>query len=471
MDPTNEERNESGEGAAPGENGNGGGRDRWKQGGDPRQHPAGLPSDTPVYQVRQLGQMKVSELQSIAKLEGVRHFWSTPRKQLVMEIIKQQLRRGAQIECAGVLELTPDHHGYLRSEDNHLQPQSSDPFLPVQMVRQYRLYGGLDVTGVLRAPRGGDRNLVVNQVYTVEGINAEKVTERKSFESLTALFPTERLFMEIVGLPGQDMTRRVIDIIAPFGKGQRGIIVAPPRVGKTILMKQMVQSIETNHPEVEVIVLLIDERPEEVTDFREAVKRGRVISSTFDENPQRHIQVAATAISRAKVLVENGKHVVLFLDSITRLARAYNSAAGNTGRLLSGGVDTAALQATKQFFGTARNIENGGSLTILGTALVHTGSRMDQVIFEEFKGTGNMELYLDRDVANQRIYPAVNIPLSGTRKDELLMKEEEYAIVSRIRKTLVGMIPTEAISRLIEQLRKYKTNAEFLMAVRTTLGL
>lgn len=427
-----------------------------------------MPAEYPIYRPELLDKLKVSELQAIAKAEGVRHYWSTPRKQLILEIFKQQLRRGAEIECSGVLELTQESHAYLRNLNFNLQAQSSDPFLPVQVVRQYQLYGGLKVTGALRPPRSGDRHLVMSRIMTVEGQDFESLTARKVYENLTALHPENRLFMEISGDTSGDITRRVIDLITPIGKGQRGIIIAPPRVGKTILMKKLVLSIEHNHPEVDVIVLLIDERPEEVTDFRESI-RGQVVASTFDEKAFRHIQVANTALSRAKVLVENGRDVVLFLDSITRLARAYNATAGNNGRLMSGGIDSEALQNTKQFFGTARNIENGGSLTILATALVHTGSRMDQVIFEEFKGSGNMDLYLDREIANNRIYPAVNIPSSGTRKDDLLMPAEEYALVSKIRKTLTSMTPLDAITRLIEQLKKYKTNAEFLMAIRNSL--
>ena len=440
-----------------GHNGGGGGGPRLPM----------LGPDVPIYDEAQLNLFKTSELQSIAKAEGVRQFWCTPRALLIVEIIKQQLRRGAEVMVHGVIESTVEQHGYVRSSKNHFQSRPSDPFLPVQVMRQYNLLPGVFIGGKLRQPRGGDRHLVMNEITSVEGHSVGDLVTFKPFDSLTALFPTERLFMEIPG--DSDITRRVIDIVTPIGKGQRGLIVAPPRVGKTVLMKKMIQSIEHNHPEVEVIVLLIDERPEEVTDLRETIK-GTIIASTFDESPIQHIQVATTALNRAKVLVEHGKDVVLFVDSITRLTRAYNNTSGNQGRMMSGGIDSASLQAVKQFFGTARNIENGGSLTIFGTTLVHTGSRMDQVIFEEFKGTGNMELYLDREIASQRIYPAVNIPLSGTRKDDLLMPPEEYKIIQGIRKTLGSMIPKDAITNLIEKLMRTGSNAEFLIFIRNNIG-
>ncbi|MBF0244005.1 MAG: transcription termination factor Rho [Planctomycetes bacterium] len=446
---------------------------RWHQrnrGGPNRPDPLPcLPPHHPVYSERQMKRLRVSELQSIGKAEAVKYCNSTPRNRLILEIIKQQLRRGAFVQCEGILELTSDGHGYVRSEDNHLQAQFSDAFIPVQLIRQYNLYGGLKISCKLRAPKGGDKQLVVNQIISVEGVPPEEVDRRKRFESLTALFPNERLFMEIVDDPSRDLSRRVIDLITPLGKGQRGLIIAPPRVGKTIIMKRMVQSIEHNHPEVRVIVLLIDERPEEVTDMQRAIK-GQVIASTFDEKASRHIQVAETALQRAKVLVENGKDVVLFLDSITRLTRAYNIRTVGGSKTLSGGIDSGALQKTKQFFGTARNIENGGSLTLIGTALVSTGSRMDQVIYEEFKGTGNMDLVLDREIANQRIYPAINFQLSGTRKDDLLMPKEEYDLVLKIRNTLNSMPPVDAITNLLQKLPKYKTNAEFLMRLRSTMS-
>lgn len=438
---------------------------RWNRPRGPSQRQPMLSPDVPIYSTDLLNKLKVSDLQAIAKAEGVRHYWCTPRNALIVEIIKQQLRRGAEISGKGIIETTQEHHGYIRNEQEHLQTRSSDPFIPIQVMRQYNLYGGVEVVGSLRQPRGGDKNLVINEIKEVEGVPVDEWKKHTSFESLTALFPDDRLYMELEGKEDVDMTRRVIDLIAPIGKGQRGLIVAPPRVGKTILMKKMIQSIEHNNPEIEVIVLLIDERPEEVTDLRESVK-AKIVASTFDEKPQKHIQVANTALNRAKVLVENGKDVVLFIDSITRLTRAHNSCNSSNSRMMSGGIDSNSLQNVKQFFGTARNIENGGSLTILGTTLVHTGSRMDQVIFEEFKGTGNMELYLDREIASQRIYPAVNIQMSGTRKDELLMASDEHLLVSQIKKTLGSMIPKDAITHLLEKLSKHGSNAEFLMAIR-----
>ena len=445
---------------------------RWnknKKGNGGGYRPSMLPPDFPIYKESQLHLMCTSELQAIAKAEAVRHYWNSPRKNLIVEIVKQQLRRGAPVEGKGIIEVTPEQHGYVRSEKNHYQAQNSDPFIPVQIMREYGLYAGLEVKGKLRQPRGGDKNLVMNEILEVESQEVSGVKERASFDRLTALFPEDRLYMEIPGNDKKDLTGRIIDLVTPVGKGQRGLIVAPPRVGKTVLMSKMIQSIEHNHPEVEVIVLLIDERPEEVTALRETVS-AKIIASTFDEKPAKHIQVANTALSRSKVLVEDGKDVVLFIDSITRLTRAYNSQQGNNSRMMSGGIDSAALQNTKQFFGTARNIENGGSLTIFGTTLVDTGSRMDQVIFEEFKGTGNMELYLDREVASQRIYPAINIILSGTRKDEKLMSADEYDIVKKIRAILTRMIPKDAILHLIEKISKHGTNAEFLMAIKSAIG-
>lgn len=440
-------------------------RNRSNGGGGPRLPM--LSAGVPVYDGCQLNSLTTSELQAIAKAEGVRQHWCTPRAQLIVEIFKQQLRRGAEVLVSGIIEVTKEHHGYVRNPSRHLQAQPSDPFIPVQVMRQFKLRPGVEVTGKLRSPRGGDRHLVMSEVLTMEGESAEDLNPSKNFDALTALFPEDRLFMEIAGDHDKDMTRRVIDIVTPIGKGQRGLIVAPPRVGKTVLMKKMIQSIEVNHPEAEVIVLLIDERPEEVTDLRESVRSASIIASTFDEKPSHHIQVANTALSRSKVLVENGKDVVLFVDSITRLTRAYNHSGGGDGRMMSGGIDSASLQAVKQFFGTARNIENGGSLTIFGTTLVNTGSRMDQVIFEEFKGTGNMELYLDREIASQRIFPAVNITQSSTRKVDLLMPKEEYELLSGIRKTLGAMIPKDAITNLLEKLSKTGSNAEFLMSIRS----
>ena len=444
---------------------NSGKNGRWQRKKTPRAPM--LSPDVPVYTKDQLNRLKVSELQSIAKAEGVRQYWCTKRRNLIVEIIKQQLRRGAKIESCGIIETTPEHHGYIRTLSQHISASKSDPFIPVQIMRQFNLYAGIEVRGLLRQPRGGDKHLVMNEVLKVEGVDVGDLGKRTPYDKLTALFPEDRLYLELND--ENDYTRRLIDIITPIGKGQRGLIVAPPRVGKTVMMKKMVQSIEKNHPEVDVIVLLIDERPEEVTDMVESVS-SQVVSSTFDEQPNQHIQVANTALNRAKVLVENGKDVVLFIDSITRLTRAFNSTKGNNNRMMSGGIDSGALQKAKQFFGAARNIEDGGSLTMIGTTLVETGSKMDQVIFEEFKGTGNMELYLDREIASQRIYPAVNIIKSGTRKDELLMNADEHALLQKVRKTLSSMIPKDALLHLIEKFDKYKTNAEFLMAIKNAVS-
>jgi|SaaInlStandDraft_1057018.scaffolds.fasta_scaffold28459_3 transcription termination factor Rho len=466
--------------------GNKGGRSRWNRNRH-RNNNSGpklpmLAPEVPVYDEHQLLTLLTSELQSIAKAEGVRQYWCTSRENLIVEIIKQTLRRGAEVQMEGVVQITPEFHGYIRSPEHHFQQRPSDPFIPVQLMRKYNVQSGQSIRGKLRQPRGGDRQLVMNEILEVEGevlehevgengeVTLKKKEEKKStpFDQLTAIFPDKRLFMEIAG-DKTDMTRRVIDLITPIGMGQRGLIVAPPRVGKTVMMKKMIQSIEINHPEVVVIVLLIDERPEEVTDLRDSVK-ARIVASTFDEKPTAHIQAANMALSHSKVLVEKGQDVVLFVDSITRLTRAYNQSGGNQGRLMSGGIDTASLQKVKQFLGTARNIENGGSLTILGTTLVDTGSRMDQVIFEEFKGTGNMDLYLDRELAAQRIYPAVNIPRSGTRKDELLMPKDEFEILTGVRKTLGSMIPKDAVVNLIEKLSKTGSNAEFLMGIRSSVN-
>ena len=371
---------------------------------------------------------------------------------------------GEPVEVAGLLDLRDEGYGFLRL--NGALPSRDDVYVSVKQVRQFGMRKGDRVTGASRPANRNEKNPALLRVDTVNDMDPEKAKARPRFEDLTPLFPDERLRLEEDGDPG-NMTARIIDLISPIGKGQRGLIVSPPKAGKTTVMKQIARSIETNNPEVHLMVLLIDERPEEVTDMRRWV-RGEVVASTFDRPSDEHTMVAELAIERAKRMVEEGRDVVIILDGITRLARAYNLAAPATGRIMSGGIDTGALYPPKKFFGAARNIEEGGSLTILATALIDTGSKMDEVIFEEFKGTGNMELKLDRQLANRRVFPAVDINASGTRREELLLASEELKIVWKLRRVLGGLDTQQSIELLLDRLKKTKTNYEFLTKVQQT---
>ena len=389
---------------------------------------------------------------------------STLRKQdMMFAILKQLADNDVPIYGQGVLETLSDGFGFLRSPESNYLPGPDDIYVSPSQIRKFDLQTGDTVSGQVRPPKDGERYFALIKVEAVNFEAPDQARNKLFFENLTPLYPQERLKLET---GGDNVSARVMDLMTPIGKGQRGLIVAPPRTGKTMLLQNIAQSITTNHPEVYLIVLLIDERPEEVTDMQRSV-RGEVISSTFDEPAQRHVQVAEMVIEKAKRLVEHKKDVVILLDSITRLARAYNTVAPPSGKVLSGGLDSNALQKPKRFFGAARNIEEGGSITIMATALVDTGSRMDEVIFEEFKGTGNMELRLDRKLADRRVFPAVDLMRSGTRKEELLLSKSELDRTWVLRKVLSAMTPVEAMELLIERLSKSKSNAAFLQDMGT----
>ena len=380
------------------------------------------------------------------------------RPDLIFRIEQALLARGDTLVAEGVLELVKEGHGFLRSPDNSYLVGPADVYVSQTQIRRFNVRTGDTLRGQVRPPKPWEKFLALLQVESVNGHDPEQTKTRVQFDSLRPTYPKTRLRLES---SDGDLSMRLIDIIAPLGKGQRGLIVAPPRAGKTILLHKMALAISENHPEVTLIVLLIDERPEEVTDFIASVPGAEVVASTFDELASRHVQVAEMTIERAKRLVEDGKDVVILLDSITRLARAHNTVIPMSGKLLSGGVDAKALERPKRFFGAARSIDGGGSLTIVATALVETGSRMDEVIFEEFKGTGNMELVLDRDIANRRIFPAVEIQKSGTRKEELLLTPEEKNRIYLIRHFLGDMPPEEQVLFLAKRMKHTKTNAEF----------
>jgi transcription termination factor Rho len=384
--------------------------------------------------------------------------YSGLRKQdLIFRIEQNLLDADIVLHGEGVLEILPEGYGFLRSQDWNYLYGPDDIYVSPSQIKRFDLRTGDTVMGQVRPPKEGERYLALLKVEQINGADPETAKHRVAFDNLRPRYPNQRLRLEIAN---GDINMRVVDLIAPIGKGQRGLIVAPPRAGKTILMQKIANSITENHPEVTLIVLLIDERPEEVTDMQENVK-AEVISSTFDEPADRHVQVADMVIEKAKRLVEHGKDVVILLDSITRLARAHNVVVPHSGKILSGGVDANALHKPKRFFGAARNIDEGGSLTIIATALIETGSRMDEVIFEEFKGTGNMELVLDRKIADRRIFPAIDIQRSGTRKEELLLSQEELNRVYLLRNFLGDMPPTEAIEFLLERMKRTKNNKEF----------
>ena len=406
-----------------------------------------------------------TELLAVAEELEVENASTMRKQELLFAILKQLADQEVEIIGEGVVEVLQDGFGFLRSPDANYLPGPDDIYISPAQIRRFSLRTGDTVEGQIRSPKEGERYFALLKVNTVNFEDPEKARHKVHFDNLTPLYPDERFRMEVEGVPSKDFSARVIDIVAPLGKGQRALIVAPPRTGKTVLLQNIAHSITTNHPECYLIVLLIDERPEEVTDMQRSV-RGEVVSSTFDEPATRHVQVAEMVIEKAKRLVEHGRDVVILLDSITRLGRAYNTVVPSSGKVLTGGVDANALQRPKRFFGAARNIEQGGSLTIIATALIDTGSRMDEVIFEEFKGTGNMEICLDRFLVDKRIFPAINIEKSGTRKEELLMHPDELSRVWILRKALNGVPPVEAMELLIGRLKKTKTNLEFLMTLQ-----
>ncbi|WOC16076.1 transcription termination factor Rho [Pseudochrobactrum sp. MP213Fo] len=392
---------------------------------------------------------------------------SVMRKQeLMFAILKNLASQEVEIIGEGVVELLPDGFGFLRSANANYLPGPDDIYISPSQIRRFSLKTGDTVEGPIRSPKEGERYFALLKVNTINFEDPENIRHKIHFDNLTPLYPNERFKMELDNPTNKDNSARVIDLVAPLGKGQRGLIVAPPRTGKTVLLQNIAHSITANHPECYLIVLLIDERPEEVTDMQRSVK-GEVVSSTFDEPATRHVQVAEMVIEKAKRLVEHGRDVVILLDSITRLGRAYNTVIPSSGKVLTGGVDANALQRPKRFFGAARNIEEGGSLTIIATALIDTGSRMDEVIFEEFKGTGNSEIVLDRKVADKRIFPAMDILKSGTRKEDLLVPRQDLQKIFVLRRILAPMGTTDAIEFLIDKLKQTKNNAEFFDSMNT----
>ena len=416
--------------------------------------------------ITQLQHMTMPQLQQAAKDDHIprEEIAGLKKQDLIFRILKERVKQNGLMYGEGTLEVLPDSFGFLRSPDYNYLPCPDDIYISPSQIRRFGLRTGSVVAGQIRPPKENERYFALLRVEAINYQDPDLLTQKIVFDDLTPLHPDQRLRLETTPA---ELDMRVIDLVAPIGKGQRGLIVAPPRTGKTVLLQKMANAVIKNHPDSYVIVLLIDERPEEVTDMSRTVvgDRVEVVSSTFDEPPERHIQVSEMVIEKAKRLVEYGTDVVILLDSITRLARAYNTASPGSGKLLSGGLDATALHKPKRFFGSARNVAEGGSLTILATALVDTGSKMDDIIFEEFKGTGNMEVHLDRRMVDRRVYPAVDINASGTRKEELLRSEEELRLVHIMHKILADMNPVEAMELLLKQLGKHKTNADFLASV------
>ena len=411
----------------------------------------------------------INELVDIAASLGIEDVGRLKKQEIIFRIFKQQAKEGVDIYGGGVLEILNDGFGFLRSPEGSYCSGPDDIYVSPSQVRKFSLRKGDEIHGKIRPPKDSERYFALVYVDTINKEAPEKTKKKILFENLTPLFPTSRFTLEQGSGSAEDLSSRIIDLASPIGKGQRGLIVSPPKAGKTLMLQSIAHSITKNNPEVELIVLLIDERPEEVTDMSRTV-RGEVVASTFDEPPTRHVQVADMVIEKAKRLVEHKKDVVILLDSITRLGRAYNSVQPASGKILSGGVDSNALERPKRFFGAARNLEEGGSLTIIATALVETGSKMDEVIYEEFKGTGNMEIHLERKIAEKRIYPAINIRRSGTRREDLLTSPEELQRMFILRKILDDMEDSQAIEFLIERLKSSKTNDEFFSAMKSGNG-
>jgi transcription termination factor Rho len=416
-----------------------------------------------IIKISEIQRMNIDQLNQFAKKLGLKHLGSLTKSQMVFEIVKSLSDRPNELLVGeGVLEILPDGFGFLRSPNYNYLPSAEDIYVSPAQIRRFDLKKGDTVTGSIRSPKEKEKYFALLKVDSINGVTPEKARERILFENLTPLYPNERLVMETTK---EKFGTRVLDLTSPIGKGQRGLIVAPPRSGKTILMQNIASAIAVNNPEVTLIVLLIDERPEEVTDMQRLVK-GEVISSTFDEPPERHVQVAEMVLEKSRRLVEHGKDVVILLDNITRLARAYNTIQPHSGKILTGGVDANAMHKPKRFFGSARNIEEGGSLTIIATALIDTGSRMDEVVFEEFKGTGNMELVLDRRLADRRCYPAIDLIKSGTRKEELLYHPSELEKIYLLRQAVADLSPLDAMNLLLGRLKKTNNNVEFLLSMK-----
>ncbi|MDA7980551.1 MAG: transcription termination factor Rho [Pirellulales bacterium] len=414
--------------------------------------------------ITELQRMTVAELLAEAKADGISDVSGLKKQDLIYRIIQERVKINGLLYGDGTLEILPDGFGFLRSPDYHYLSCPDDIYVSPSQIRRFGLQTGAVVSGQIRPPKENERYFALLRVEFINNENPNVLADKVGFDDLTPMHPDTRLVLETTA---EEVDMRVIDLIAPIGLGQRGLIVSPPRAGKTILLQKMAQAAIANHPKAYVIVLLIDERPEEVTDMERQVKGDRceVISSTFDEATGRHVQVSEMVLEKAKRMVEHGIDVIIFLDSITRLARAWNAECPNSGKLLTGGLDANALQKPKRFFGAARKVEEGGSLTIIGTALVDTGSKMDDVIFEEFKGTGNLEIILDRSLVDKRIWPAIDINRSGTRREEKLMDPEEHRRVCMLRRVLNETNPTEAMELLVTRLRKTKSNAEFLMSM------
>ncbi len=407
----------------------------------------------------------VPELLDIAKEMNLENVSRTRKQDIIFAILKHHAKSGEDIYGDGVLEILQDGFGFLRSSNSSYLAGPDDIYVSPSQIRRFNLRKGDEVTGKIRPPKEGERYFALLKVNEINGDKPESTKNKVLFENLTPLFPNERLVLELGNGSTEDLSSRVLDLVAPIGKGQRGLIVAPPKAGKTMLLQTIAQSITRNNPECDLIVLLIDERPEEVTEMKRSV-RGEVVASTFDEPPARHVQVAEMVIEKAKRLVEHKRDVVILLDSITRLARAYNTVVPSSGKVLTGGVDANALEKPKRFFGAARNLEEGGSLTIIATTLVDTGSKMDEVIYEEFKGTGNQELHLDRKIAEKRIYPAINIRRSGTRREDMMYDEQALQRLWILRRLLSEMEDVQAIEFLLDKLRQTKTNDDFFDAMR-----
>jgi transcription termination factor Rho len=427
--------------------------------------PASTPTRaTPGLRLDDLYRLPMPKLFAMAEREGITEHTGMTRVQLIIGVVREQIKRNEIVRGSGTLEVLPDGYGFLRSAAHNYLASPEDIYVSPSQIRRLGLRTGLVVEGPIRLPIEGQENFALMQVESVNQHAPEEKIRPTVFEDLTPLHPNKRLVLET---SGDELSTRVIDLFTPIGKGQRGLIVSPPRAGKTVILQKLALAIKKNHPECYLIVLLIDERPEEVTDMVRTVAGAgaEVVASTFDEPSSEHVHVSDIALEKAKRLVEDGRDVVILLDSITRLARAHNTEAPSGGRLLSGGLDSNAMQKPKRFFGAARNIEEGGSLTILATALIDTGSRMDEVIFEEFKGTGNMELHLDRRLVDKRVWPAIDINRSGTRKEEMLLHPEEVERTRMIRRVLADMHPTEAMELVLNRMRKTKTNAEFLLSM------
>jgi transcription termination factor Rho len=412
--------------------------------------------------IAKLQAMTMTDLNAMARSIGVDNYGTMRKHEIIFHILQKNAARVGAMFSEGVMEIMPDGFGFLRSQSFNYLPCPDDIYVSPSQIRRFDLQTGNVVTGQIRPPKEKERFFALLKVAAVDHEDPEKAKDKTHFDNLTPLFPNRRFILETV--PGE-LSTRVLDLVCPIGKGSRGLIVAPPRTGKTVLMQKVANAILKNNPEAYLFILLIDERPEEVTDMERTCLGAELISSTFDEPPERHVQVAEMVIEKARRMVEHKRDVVILLDSITRLARAYNTIQPHSGKILSGGVDANALHKPKRFFGAARNIEEGGSLTIMATALVDTGSRMDEVIFEEFKGTGNMEVHLDRGLVDRRIFPSVNIEMSGTRKEELLYHPDEYTRVVMLRRALTGVPPVEAMELMLGKLKKTGSNIEFLLGM------